>query len=250
MKLIKQFKENAKEHYHLTFNDTINSQEAILELIYDQHNKQTVFPKDKNALEGYWKFSISIKDVEIARGNLIKQGVDVPPAVQVPNVAYLCHFYDPDGYCLELIQHKFEHHHQKEQENKNFILGNQPVLSLITYRVKDIHKSLDFYINTLGLKLYSKMDVSAREFELYFLAPHQESLPNEKDIQSLDNIEWMWQRPYTLIELQYIPKNKEDNTFTYAVGKKTGFNRLSFIADEEKTMTDPDGYSIEQKTSV
>ena len=169
--------------------------------------------------------AISIKDVDIAREKLIENGVDVQEAIQVPNVAYLCHFYDPDGYCLELIQHKFKQNHIKQKEDSKYLLGNKPVFSLITYRVKDIQKSLDFYIDKLKLKLLSKMELKQRGFDLYFLALSDEELPN-KEVESIQNRQWLWEREYTMIELQHILDIDDD--FIYEVGIKTGFKGISF----------------------
>lgn len=241
MKLIKKFHENEKEFYHLKFN--LDTNEAILELIYDK-NHTNIFPKDSSKVEGYWKFAICIKDVDIAREKLLKNGVNVTPAFQVPNVAYLCHFSDLDGYAIELIQHKFEQNHIKEEADDNYALGNKAVLSLVTYRVKDINKSLDFYTKKLGLKLYSKMDVSFRGFNIYFLAPNIEELPN-KDIESIDNVQWLWQRNFSMIELQHIFELEEQKDFSYEVGKNTGFEKITFLSDKNEIVNDPDGYKIE-----
>ncbi len=90
------------------------------------------------------------------------------------------------------------------------------------------------------------MDVSHRGFELYFLAPNIQTLPNEEDVESIDNIEWMWQREYTLIELQYILNIKKDKNFKYNTGKETGFNKISFISNKKEEFIDPDGYIIEK----
>lgn len=239
MKFIKEFSKDNKEFYHLKFNEDTN--EAILELIYDENNTQTIFQNKEERLTGYWKFSISIKDVDIARENLIKRGVYVTPAFQVPNVAYLCHFKDPDGYELELIQHKFEQNHTKDKEDENYVLGNKAILSLITYRVKDDKESLEFYENTLNMKLFSKMDVSKRGFELYFLGYSKETPPLE-DIEAIENREWLWQRDFTMIELQYIFDNKEHN---YEVGKTSGFEKITISSKKNLTLFDPDNYKIE-----
>lgn len=116
----------------------------------------------------------------------------------------------------------------------------------MTYRVKDINKSLEFYTKKLGLKLYSKMDVSFRGFNIYFLAPNIDKLPNE-DIESVDNIEWLWQREFTMIELQHIFELENKRDFSYEVGLKTGFEKLTFSDNKNETIKDPDGYTIERK---
>lgn len=244
MKLFKSFIEDEIEFYQLKFNE--DTKEAVLELIYDKSNKETIFPKDSSKLEGYWKMSISIKDVDIARNKLLEKDIEVSTAFQVPNVAYLCHFFDPDGYALELIQHEFEQNHIKEKENKNYTLGNKAIFSLITYRVKDINKSLDFYKNTLDMELFSKMKVHQRGFELYFLGYSQETLPN-KDIEAIENRTWLWQRDFTMIELQYILDIKKDTDFTYDVSKSTGFKQIAISNSKLGLQKDPDGYTIENK---
>ena len=241
MKLLNKFKKDEKEFFHLKFNEDTN--EAILELIYEKDNTQTIYQNKKERLTGYWKFSISIKDVNIAREKLIEQGVEVTTPFQVPNVAYLCHFKDPDGYSLELIQHKFEQNHIPKVENPNYKLGNKAILSLITYRVKNIEQSLEFYTNTLNMKLFSKMDVSQRGFDLYFLGYTQDKLPNE-NIEAIENREWLWQRDFTMIELQHIHKNSQDKNFYYEVGKTSGFDNITILDNYEKTLKDFDKYTI------
>lgn len=237
MKLIKKFKEDEKEFFHLIFN--LDTKEATLELIYDKNNKQTKYLKDSNRLTGYWKMAISIKDVDIARKKLLEKGIEVTAAFQVPNVAYLCHFFDPDGYGLELIQHKFEQNHKQVKEDDTYALGNKAIFSLITYRVKDIKKSLQFYEKDLKMKLLSKMDVHQRGFELYFLGYTKDELQN-KDIEAIENREWLWQRDFTMIELQYIFENQDK----YEVGKTSGFEKITIKTEKNQTLFDPDEYKI------
>ena len=241
MKLVNEFIENTKEFYHLKFN--LDTNEAILELIFDKNNNCTVYQKIDSRLTGYWKMSICIKDVDIARNKLLEKGIELTKAFQVPDVAYLCHFSDPDGYSLELIQHEFEKKHIKQKEDALYALGNRAIFSLITYRVKDIDKSLTFYKNDLKMKLLSKMDVSKRGFELYFLGFTNESLPNE-DVESIENREWLWKRGYTMIELQYVFGSNKDDSFQYETGVSTGFKSFSILSNENKTKYDPDGYKI------
>ena len=57
------------------------------------------------------------------------------------------------------------------------------------------------------MKLLSIQQVEAYGFTLYFLAFTDETPPNE-DLNSIEIREWLWQRPYTTIELQHIPGAK------------------------------------------
>lgn len=241
MKLLTSYKDDKKEFFHLKFNEDTN--EAILELIFEPNNTQTIYQNIHDRLIGYWKFSISIKDVNIAREKLIEYGVEVTTPFQVPNIGYLCHFKDPDGYDLELIQHRFEENYKKEKANFNYKLGNKAIFSLITYRVTNIEKSLDFYINTLNMRLLSKMDVSQRGFDLYFLGFTNDTLPN-KNVEALENREWLWQREFTMIELQYIKNYSNTKNFSYEIGKTTGFESITIINNDEKSLFDPDKYKI------
>ena len=57
------------------------------------------------------------------------------------------------------------------------------------------------------MKLLSIQQVEAYGFTLYFLAFTDETPPNE-DLNSIEIREWLWQRPYTTLELQYVPGKK------------------------------------------
>lgn len=240
MTLISNHQENGRESFLLSFDPSSARKEACLELIYDKTHIHH-FPKDRDRLEGYWKISIAIKDVDIARKKLIQMGIEVSDGFQVPDVAYLCHLYDPNGYCIELIQHKFSHNHTSEPENPDFVLGNPPVLSLVTYRAKDIDSSLDFYTKVLGMNLLSRMALPQRGFDLYFLGFSPEP---EEDVESINIREALWQRPNTMIELQQIHKYSPMTDFSYDVSEETGFIGLTIESEQNQTLSDPDGYQI------
>jgi catechol 2,3-dioxygenase-like lactoylglutathione lyase family enzyme len=87
------------------------------------------------------------------------------------------------------------------------VLGQTCLIGQITLRCSNIEKSLEFYQEILGMKLLSIQQVEAYGFTLYFLAFTDETPPNE-DLNSIEIREWLWQRPYTTIELQHIPGAK------------------------------------------
>ena len=235
MDLSKQEIRDGLEYYYLSYGIL----EANLVLVYKQD-----FKRDFIENEGYWKIALAVEDVDVAKDALIRVGVAVGPAFQVPNVAYLCHFKDPEGYTIELIQHKFESNHKSKLPNTQFALKTPTVFSLITYRSKHIAKSLEFYKN-LGMRLLSIQDVSSRGFTLYFLAFTNEKLPNS-DPNAIENREWLWQRPYTVLELQHIHSNENENRFKYDTSQLNGFISLGISGNETPlTQMDPDGYKIE-----
>ena len=282
MSLLTQRVQGSATHYFLGFIEPGNAAALIepdvaqwqpicfLELIHDSGRPPADIRKQPDTSEGYWKIAISVKDVAAARDHLIANGVDVDNPRQIPDIAYLCHLNDPDNYCIELIQHDFLHNHVPEAANSAYSLGTPPTFSLITYRVKDAAKSLMFYENVLGMRLLSRQVVESREFTLYFLAYTDEEPPHA-DIESVNNREWLWQRPYTMVELQHIWGTESQPDFAYRVGPESGFEGVSIgakgfddflekigkqdyeveICDADPilnaktaTVTDPDGYSI------
>jgi lactoylglutathione lyase len=200
---------------------------SFLELVHSPQGPKADIRPQPDADEGYWKIAISVSELDIARNRLVANGVDVDSPRQVGDIAYLCHFNDPDGYCIELIQHDFLQNHQSAPENFDYALGSCPAFLLITYRVKDVEASLQFYDEVLGMKLLSVQTVEARGFTLYFLACTDESPPNS-DVNHVGNREWLWQRSYCVVELQHIWGTESKSDFEYRVGAETGFMGVSF----------------------
>lgn len=282
MTLLTQRVQGAATHYFLGFVEPGNESTraeldlsgwqpiCFLELIHNPGGVAADVRKQPDSSEGYWKIAISVKDVDIARNRLVANNVEVDTPRQIPDIAYLCHFNDPDGYCIELIQHDFLDNHVAETEDSAYSLGTPPTFSLITYRVKDAAKSLKFYEGVLGMRLLSKQVVETRGFTLYFLACTDDRPPHE-NIENVDNREWLWKRPYTMVELQHIWGTEAKPDFAYRVDSRSGFGGVSFgakrlddllkefgqqdleveICDVDPildvrtaTVSDPDGYPI------
>ena len=56
------------------------------------------------------------------------------------------------------------------------------------------------------MKLLSIQDISAYGFCLYFLAFTSETPPVPTELESVENREWLWQRPFTTLEIQHRPR--------------------------------------------
>ena len=76
------------------------------------------------------------------------------------------------------------------------------MIGQITTRITEPTQSLDFYQKVLGMKLLSIQPVKRYNYTLYFLAYTEETPPNA-DLEAAENREWLWQRPYTTLELQH-----------------------------------------------
>lgn len=209
-------------------------QDCLLELVHDPERAAADVRQQPDKGEGYWKISISVSDVNVARDRLLENGIEVDAPRQVGDIAYLCHFNDPDNYCIELIQHDFQQNHETEADDPNFKLGTRPGFLLITYRVRDVEASLQFYTDLLGMRLLSKQTVEARGFTLYFLAYASDELPNP-DVEHVGNREWLWQRPFTIVEFQHVWGTEDDADFAYRVDQASGFEGIGLVT---KSMTE------------
>lgn len=150
----------------------------------------------------YWKIGITLRDVDHAAGVLRHRGVDVSRPAQFLDVGYLCHLADPDGHEIELLQHRHEANHQPSAPESECVLGSRPVLGQITLRVPEADPAVAYYSDGLGMRILSRQDVEPHRFSLYFLAFTDEQPPVGR-VDSPENSEWLWQRPYTTLELQH-----------------------------------------------
>ncbi|XQW84826.1 VOC family protein [Thalassotalea piscium] len=259
MLLISQYKVASKHHYFLAFSE---KQDASLELVFDPNTVFTV-ESQPSLTEGYWKYSIAVPNLVLAREHLILQGINIGSPFAVKNIAYLCHFTDPDGYCIELIQHYLTNNNRKILSRSTSFQECQPTFNLSTLRVKQIDKSLAFY-KKLGMSLVSRQKVESRNMHLYFLSFNKESPPSS-NIDSVSIREWLWQRPYTLLELQHTDDIESKIGFNYRTSTDSGFlgldiknlkNLTQDVAGQESKflvssgevngiiLNDPDGYPL------
>lgn len=185
--------------------------------------------------DGYWKIGITLPDVGLAVEKLRAQGVRVSDPGQFRDIGYLCHLKDPDGLSLELLQHHFESNFQTPKPGGG-PLGGTAKIGQITLRISNPEESLAYY-QKLGMKLLSVQPVEPYRFTLYFLA-FTEEIPPEPNLESVNNREWLWQRPYTTLELQHRWKQ----SCSPAGGQDLGFRELVFQSGP--STTDPDGHRL------
>ncbi len=163
--------------------------------------------------DGFWKTGITAPDIDTLRAYLIQRGVPVTDARQFLDIGYLCHLSDPDGFGIELLAHRFKAGAEAVPAARSVSSTADlpqtpaqlrqrcvPVIGQITLRVRDIERSLAFYRDRLGLRLMSTQPVQRYGFTLYFLAGSDEQAPPGSLARQR---EWLWQRPYTSLELQH-----------------------------------------------
>lgn len=200
----------------------------------------------------YWKTGIALADVNLACDRLRNSGVSVSEAAQFYDIGYMAHCSDPDGMVLELLQHQFAQNFRGCSPLSHG-LGSVASVGQLTLRVRDIDASLKFYTEVLGLGLLSRQRVEAYNFTLYFLADTAE-LPTVHDDVVAER-EWLWQRPYTTLELQhfdtspeaYLQTDSNQPGFDHAVftAATTSSNTISCVPGHvADVLVDPDGNQI------
>lgn len=149
----------------------------------------------------YWKIGITVRDLGHAVRSLIQQGWPASEPHQFRDIGYLCHVHDPQGFTIELLQQGFEG--REKAAGAGHAIGGQATLAHITLRVSDIACARTLCEDTLGLRLLSVQPVPEHGFCLYFYSADSEC-PPDADLEAVENREWLWERPYALLELQHI----------------------------------------------
>ena len=156
----------------------------------------------------YWKIAITVPDLDIASAQLAARGIEVTEPHQFRDIAYMAHLSDPEGHIIELIQHRFKDHPKPKVGDRESPLGGGAEISLITLRTNDIHAEMKHCRDQLGMTYLSRQALTDIGFDLYFFALTKER-PPFSDVNAVGNREWLWQRPYTVLEFQHLLGNTQ-----------------------------------------
>lgn len=175
----------------------------------------------------YWKIALAVPNIELACDQLLRKGVQVGAARQFQDIGYLAHFRDPEGFTIELIEHWFKGS-RPDIEHDPLRLGGGASLNLLTLRTHDIAPLHRTCLNW-GMKPLSVQHVHGFGFTLHFYAFTDEQPPNP-DLTAVQNREWLYQRPYTVLEIQEMegasPMHPApDGAAGYAGAKFAGMDR-------------------------
>ncbi len=149
----------------------------------------------------YWKIALAVPNIDLACQQLQKNGVDVGAPHQFQDVGYLAHFTDPEGYTIELIDHWFEGHRPKLPVNSD-LFGCGAHFNLLTLRATEIGP-IQKLCRDIGMKPLAIQIVKGRGFTLHFFAFTSEQ-PPYPDLHAVENRPWLYQRPYTVLEIQHV----------------------------------------------
>lgn len=149
----------------------------------------------------YWKVALAVPNIELAHQQLTEKGVSVGVPRQFRDVGYLTHFQDPDGFTIELIEHSFQGERREEATDPKR-LGGGAHLNLLTLRTANI-RPIQEACARWGMRPLSIQSVESNGFTLYFFAFTTETPPSS-NLMALENRTWVYQRPYTVLEVQHL----------------------------------------------
>lgn len=177
----------------------------------------------------YWKIALSVPDIELAQQQLLAAGVACSTPAQFRDVGYLAKFMDPEGFVIELIDHHFEGARPGTWDAPDpKKLGGGAHLSLLTLRCADI-AAVEPGVLNWGMVPLSVQPVTPFGFTLYFYAATQERPPNA-DLTAVENRTWVYQCPYTVLEIQHV---HELEAPTQPTPDAAGYAGVSIRAERE-----------------
>lgn len=189
MKLVAHFDFDGYSLYMMGYDDGSNAnwaaREGILELCHNHGAENDPDYKVNNGngekFRGFGHICITVDNMEECEKNLLAGGVKFQKKLSDGRQKNIAFALDPDGYWVELFAHG-------RGEKPNVSDAATYKLNHTMIRVKDPKKSLDFYLNTLGMKLFRKHDFEAAKFSLYFLGYDHDGAfaagELERDVQS------------------------------------------------------------------
>lgn len=149
----------------------------------------------------YWKIALSVPDLDLAYDQMCRAGVPCSEPRQFEDVGYLAHIADPEGFAIELIDHAF----QGERGNNHCdpkALGGGAHLSLLTLRTADI-EAIEPDLLAAGMQKLSVQPLHAYGFTLHFYGK-PDDCPPDPQLTAIANRTWVYQRPYTVLEIQHV----------------------------------------------
>jgi len=152
----------------------------------------------------YWKFSLAVPNINLAYQQLVSHNVEVSEPHQFEDIGYMMHLRDPEGFQIELLDHNFKGDRKENVFDEN-LFGGGAHLNLLTLRTHDI-ASVDKEMKNIGMAPLAIMPVTVAGFVLYFYAFTKEKPPHA-DLYAVENRTWLYQRPYTVLEVVHRPES-------------------------------------------
>ncbi|CAH2352056.1 lactoylglutathione lyase [[Candida] railenensis] len=160
------------EHDQETSHKNWSAREGILELCHNHgvEDDDSYTLNNGNGAEhrGFGHICISVDNINVVEERLLASNAKFQKKLSDGRQKDIAFVLDPNGYWIELIQHG---------KGKVDILTDQAtyLFNHTMIRVKDPVKSLEFYKNVLGMKVFRKHDHENAKFSLYFIGYDHDS---------------------------------------------------------------------------
>lgn len=212
---------------------------TFLELHYDDSSTTNPSFINSGPSNVYWKIGITLHDVDYAREILQSKQMNIDNPSQFEDIGYVCHLRDPNGFTIELLQHDFQETFKAEMNksvrksfNDHFPLGYPSCIGQITLQANDMDKTQTFYQDVLCMKLLSIQEVPKFGFTLYFFAWTNENPPKSDIKDASTNREWLWKRPYTVIEIRHFHNQRQITPFRDLQQNEIGFEGIRIMCKD------------------
>ncbi|MFD2176345.1 VOC family protein [Veronia pacifica] len=170
----------------------------------------------------FWKIGVTVVNLDLAYQWLRQHGVFVTEPSQFKDIGYLAHLSDPSGMTIELLQTTFSD--SSPSTTLPHPISSGATVAHISVRCHDRQHMLS-WCQQQGLILKSIQPVTDYGFTLYFFSWIDEPLP-DSELTAVANREWLWQRPYTLLEFQLI-----ENQQPFLVPGEGGAGLFEVVSD-------------------
>lgn len=247
-------------------NAPLGARAGVVELRQLNNADVKIVNGNADPYKGFGHLCVSVSNIAAAQKELLSQKVEFKKKLEDGRQHNIAFVLDPDQYWIELIENELN-----KQEDVYDLSVNLMNHSMI--RVKDPKKSLDFYRNVLGMKLFTTREFPEAEFTLYFLGYDYDADFVENESTILKNA-----RRQSIIELTHNYGTENDADFKYYITapegqgqgqdqdeKVVGFSHFSVSSKDPKTfiasigdnanwiskgestgvLADPDGWQIE-----
>lgn len=208
------------------------ARDGVLELCHNHGAENDPDFKVNNGngdkFRGFGHICVSVDNIEASEKSLLENDVKFQKKLLDGRQKNIAFALDPDGYWIELIEHGLQK--SAQVTNKDTYKFNHTMI-----RVKDPKKSLNFYLNVLGMKLFSKRDFEGAKFSLYFLGYDHEAGSKEDYLLRDDQA-----AKQSIIELTHNWGTENDDTFEgYHNGNSTDGGAIQGYGHTCVSCTDP-----------
>ncbi|KAI1118286.1 lactoylglutathione lyase [Nemania sp. NC0429] len=209
----------------------VSDREGVVELTHNYGTEDdasyAINNGNKEPHRGFGHLCVSVDNIQAACRRLEEAGYAFQKKLADGRMKNIAFALDPDGYWVEIISQKPGSRGAEDPEEEATATATDPSTYRMNHtmiRVKDAEKSLKWYQEVLGMKLFRTHEAAAAGFSLYFLGyPGPEGVPADG----------FTSRKEGLLELTWNYGTEKDAEFKYHNGndQPQGFGHICVSVD-------------------